>query len=547
MPSFSLVIEYLTGYAVATDAGSREQPEWPPHPARVFMAMAAAHFESDASENEKRDQRQALEWLAQLSPPDLVVPNHAVREVLAVYVPVNDQNGSEALVKRSRQPRTFPRVHVGDHPVRLIYRVDPAQFPQHIAALENLCRHVTRIGHSSSLVWMRIERSPTVQPTHQADDSGTGTRFRTPFKSMMQELDHLFGDERREIHRLAHAQLLQEISQIKSEIQKLKRKGDSFESLEQEKKALDARAKLEPPGPIRPSLSHTTSYIEVDSLPKKHLAPSQFDQHLIILTTHESAADETSIGFGLESTSKIVASLRKKIHDLFPDRIAPSVISGHEKDGSKLQGQPHMAIVPLAFVGRHWIDAERFADGHVLGLGILIPKSKRAECARALSGVLFNADGYTPARVDLDVHGIGRWRLNLQTTAPTRRTLDSKTYAQPSTSWASVTPLLLDRMPKSDRVKNPVGWREEVADIISHSCTNVGLPSPVCVRVEKTPFFVGSLRAMPGQGGFPRLRNDRFQVHVQLDFDQPVQGPLVLGAGRFQGYGLMRPWLEVGP
>ena len=47
MPSLSLVIEYLTGYAVATDAANREQAEWPPHPARVFMALAAAHFETE--------------------------------------------------------------------------------------------------------------------------------------------------------------------------------------------------------------------------------------------------------------------------------------------------------------------------------------------------------------------------------------------------------------------------------------------------------------------------------------------------------------------
>jgi CRISPR-associated protein Csb2 len=60
--------------------------------------------------------------------------------------------------------------------------------------------------------------------------------------------------------------------------------------------------------------------------------------------------------------------------------------------------------------------------------------------------------------------------------------------------------------------------------------------------VEKTPFFVGSLRAMPGQGGFPQLRKGKFQVHAQIDFADPVAGPLLLGAGRFRGYGLLRPW-----
>ena len=54
MASFSLVIEYLTGYAVATDPSSRQKPEWPPHPARVYMALAAAHFETDGSLEDKR-------------------------------------------------------------------------------------------------------------------------------------------------------------------------------------------------------------------------------------------------------------------------------------------------------------------------------------------------------------------------------------------------------------------------------------------------------------------------------------------------------------
>ncbi len=112
---------------------------------------------------------------------------------------------------------------------------------------------------------------------------------------------------------------------------------------------------------------------------------------------------------------------------------------------------------------------------------------------------------------------------------------------------ASVSPIVLDRMPKSDRIKDPIGWREEVANIISSSCANVGLPQPTAIRVEKTPFFIGSQRAMPGQSGFPLLRKGRFQVHAQLDFAEPISGPMLIGAGRFRGYGLFRPWKEETP
>lgn len=44
----TLGIRYLTGYAVASNVAHRDEVEWPPHPGRVFMAMAAAHFETGA-------------------------------------------------------------------------------------------------------------------------------------------------------------------------------------------------------------------------------------------------------------------------------------------------------------------------------------------------------------------------------------------------------------------------------------------------------------------------------------------------------------------
>ncbi|HWE03130.1 MAG TPA: type I-U CRISPR-associated protein Csb2 [Tepidisphaeraceae bacterium] len=177
MKSFSLVIEYLTGYAVATDPANREQAEWPPHPARVFMALAAAHFETDGPSEQKRAERDALEWLADLEPPDMTVPQHTLREVLTVYVPVNDQTSAEALIKRSRQPRVFPRVHVGDETLRLTWHVLEGH-DKHIDALELVCKNVTRIGHSSSLVWARVERNAVTSPTHVPDEYALNRGYR---------------------------------------------------------------------------------------------------------------------------------------------------------------------------------------------------------------------------------------------------------------------------------------------------------------------------------------------------------------------------------
>src|SRR5947209_367306 len=129
MATLTIAWEYLTGYAVATDPSSRDRAEWPPHPARVFMALSAAWFETEPPEpagNEREDWKaegEALRWLEKLGDPEMIVPvvdRGLERTNVTVYVPVNDRAGPSAAalqscpaLTRSKQPRTFPRVWVG--------------------------------------------------------------------------------------------------------------------------------------------------------------------------------------------------------------------------------------------------------------------------------------------------------------------------------------------------------------------------------------------------------------------------------------------------
>src|SRR5688500_1173790 len=96
---FALGIRYLTGYAVATDVSSREAAEWPPHPGRVFMAMAAAMFET----GEDAEERSALEWLEQQPAPTMKCSDADRRAVVTCYVPVND-SGAPVKGKKALTP-----------------------------------------------------------------------------------------------------------------------------------------------------------------------------------------------------------------------------------------------------------------------------------------------------------------------------------------------------------------------------------------------------------------------------------------------------------
>lgn len=497
------------------------------------MALAAAHFEADGLPEDKRAEREALEWLATLPPPDLVVPPHSDRDVRVVYVPVNDvstpyeEKGGKpskpcaaslsCQVGRRRRERYFPRTHVGDGNIRMIWRVDPEAHSQHIQALESICHYVSRIGHSSSLVWARIERNDGGQsPTLIRADDGLSYRLRVVSEGALDRLESAFNRDAID----GYASLESQVANSA---------GVAKKKLNQEKAM---RFPWGAPLSQRPIVSLHQGY-GLSEVIAPSVDVSFFDPAFIVLR----GGDESPRQFGLETTVRLVEALRGTILSTFGKSPIPSWVSGHEPNGEKLQHGSHLALAPLAFVG------SQYADGHLLGMAIMIPRQvPLSDRGRALAALLFDESSGAEKPITLNLGSLGVWSLIRESSGAGKQTLQTRTYTEPNVSWASVTPIVLDRLPKSDRVNDPAAWRQEVASIIATSCENIGLPAPVAVRVEKTPFFFGSLRAMPGQGGFPQLRKGTFQVHAAIEFDRPVMGPLLLGAGRFRGYGLMRPW-----
>lgn len=159
---FALGIRYLTGYAVATDISSRERAEWPPHPARVFMALSAAYFETEGDVQE----RAALTWLEQQGPPEMRFSDADHRDIVRHFVPVNDRSGPARMMlqsapnlPRDRKERFFPRVRPIEDTVYMCWSQSK---PDHecVAAMDRLCGKVVRVGHSASLVQMWVEHAP---------------------------------------------------------------------------------------------------------------------------------------------------------------------------------------------------------------------------------------------------------------------------------------------------------------------------------------------------------------------------------------------------
>lgn len=535
----TLGIEYLTGHAVATSTGDRTLAEWPPHPGRIFMALAAAYFETrpDPSEEaaiaEWEQEAKALRWLERQDAPQIFATDCDKRSVIDVYVPPNDMGPTKKTVvptfRSNRQPRTFPTVRPHESQVYLQWS-DESPSPEIHNALERLCAKVIRIGHSSSMVrmWVETKEAPASfnwlpQKLAKVHSAGPVQQLRVVSEGCLDYLRDQYNGEA--VDRFYDFTV--RIQSTKGKEQK-QAKAD-FEAVF----GTAWKASLAAPTSRRPILSMTETYRNIAQSDKEVTPVSTvFNDQLLILDKREGPV------LGLESTWQLLTALRGAIEKAASP--TPEWISGHQPDGSPSE-KPHLAMLPLAFVGHD------HADGHLLGIALALPRDvPLVERGKLIGRLLYDATGM-PKDLRLTLGKLGVWTLGEEQRPAPPQALRSATWSAASETWASISPVVLDQHPKTDPRKDRVGYHTEVTAIISASCRRIGLPDPVEIDIDKTSWHRGAPRAKPGPDGFPLMPQrpggpNRCQIHVWLRFDRPVIGPVLLGAGRYRGYGLCKPW-----
>ena len=227
-------------------------------------------------------------------------------------------------------------------------------------------------------------------------------------------------------------------------------------------------------------------------------------------------------------------SIKAIISQVGQGRSVAASISGHELDGAPTT-RPHIAVLPLPFVGGDW------GDGHLMGFAIAVPAAMSDNDQRML---MVGLERLT--ETGLNLGSLGTWKVVPD--AEDRPSMRSSTWTgdpkKGAYVWASVTPIAYDEHPKG---KSPAEVAADAARLIGEMCERVSLPKPVDVRIGPASPF----RGVPSAGQFPRIERknnggQRRQTHAIIEFEQPVVGPMLLGAGRFRGYGLMRPLTEGG-
>jgi CRISPR-associated protein Csb2 len=130
---------------------------------------------------------------------------------------------------------------------------------------------------------------------------------------------------------------------------------------------------------------------------------------------------------------------------------------------------------------------------------------------------------------------LGVWHLvPVNQSRPKLVTLRRGLWLGPSRRWASITPIVLDRYPKRDG---------DAEDMVVKACQYIDLPRPRDVVLMPGSLFTGA----PPAKRFPPLPKKSGKTldqhtHALLIFDEQVRGPVLLGTGRYRGYGLCRPY-----
>ena len=433
-----------------------------------------------AVRGEQSSERRALEWLEAQSPPAIHAGRHTARTAPDVFVPPNDQRASTAVATYLKiMPRSRPR--------------QPRRFP--VAYLDDPVM---------ALVWT-AEPPPELLAALGALAHDVGY---IGHSASLVRCRFLTGSAPALAHAAAPA-----VRQVYP---------GRLQELRQAYRA----------NPKRPTI------LPGASVPPPPAAPPPQDPDWLVLEVTGGVVPD------LRAAALVSRTLRHTLMSGYrgigmADEI-PEVVSGHTPDGQPTR-EPHLEIVPLAFVGHP------HADGRVFGFALIPATELPLRDVPGLPAAFEKVAPYDPGhqRRVLKLKGVPlRSPLYLSPAgAGSKRSLDPRPYLQRARCWASVTPIVLDRHLKRHADEG------KIRELIATACTNAGLPrpDPACIQVGKHSAVEGAPPAWPPSGAppwtawrVPPPLASRSLTHAVIDFGREVAGPVLLGAGRFTGLGLCR-------
>jgi CRISPR-associated protein Csb2 len=545
----SIEVELLTGRYAATAHNDRGRAEWPPHPARFFSALVAALHDRDPVDRAERD---ALQWLEQQGAPSLWVdsePKVGRRDVLDVYVPVNDVTlGGDEKIREAEKKLVEAKTPVAKEKAQANLQkaaqgaiaVDTQPSDKALTtATALMVAPFVGVGKKKDGKWKRqqgrtrqVRTFPVVLPEVPVFAFLWPTANPTPHRAALEQLCA-------RVTRLGHSSSLVRCHVVDRDITPTLIPNDEGElvlrivgpgQLERLEKAYERHQGVE--DRVLPAL------------PQRYRVASQETERS---PTPQSVLSDDWVLFERVGGSRPVASratdlaraLRDALIEVHGSRNLPDTLIGHGANGPT--DKPHVAFVPLPFV------AHEHADGAIMGIALVLPRHLPQADRETLFRLIAK---WEKDRAD----SRGNLTLARETLPPllVRRVdvsakvaLDPERWCRTSTRFITATPIALDRNPGNLRSnRDDAAWKAaaEAQKLIADSCERVVGVRPTSVEVSLAPLLPGAqhvrdFRPWPGRPGRPT----RVKVHADIRFDLPVRGPLLLGAGRYFGLGLCLP------
>lgn len=504
-----ITFRFVQPFPVFHGRGDADVPEWPPSPMRAFQALLNAASLRARGNSLAAEVRSALEVLESVR-PEVIAPRAAVSSVgYRAYVPHNQadlvtaawhRGNLDASVASHRMEKDIRPMRIeckGDKlpAVHYLYPLDTAAVEPHalLAAIRPAVRSIHCLGWGIDQVigdavlfqqdGLAIETSERWRPVHSG-----GRRFRVPTAGTLDAL----------VER--HEQFLKRLID------------NSWTPVPPLSASIQARYRRDNDPDQRPNAVFKLVDEDEDTFRYPHAKLV----HVAGMTRHAA----------------IQAMTRNPPHWIKDADWASQVVRG-KKDGLAGDHHQQFSYVPLPSIGH------AHSDAMVRNVMVIAPLGLERELnylAEQLDSQVLEPESEWESFISDSEPSVPR-RIELRKFQPPSGKFIDTHYLGMSRVWQSVTPVILDGHNDKKAAKT--------IKLIQAALQRAGIYTPCRFTWQSAPFFKHCLSAHKYDSsgrhtGYhrPEHLKDRTAVHVRLEFDYGVAGPITIGAGRHCGFGL---------
>lgn len=475
---------------------NREQvlENFPPSPMRLFQALIAASHRSIRGNENAAIRDNALRWLENLSPPSIVAGEtlESGKDTIN-YVPNNDNKFDHIRTDKSMHHRVLL-----DDKVEYVWDFDADEnSSRHAKGICAMARLITYLGQTTDLI--------TAHGTIAEDFAATEDRnFYEPTGKK---------GKGKEVPNNGSLQACKDrYDQRKNSIELLNPPG-WFEYRNRNTFYLDAPMALFELKTLNGRrLSFEPQLLQQPSAMMRHIWINFYQDHPVFAAEYGA--------------------------DLLAQKIA-----GHESATSKKSvDASHIAFVPVPSLNKDFLADGKISRVLVIGYGCEDESNRRMfyDIADKLDG-----QNLIDEQTEKSVGEIYRVENKEDSVIHRFIAKSNETFKV----WRTVTPIILSGHIKLVNAENDAGEKTRVfkkgrspEDLIIKALREAGIPLELIASVSasKSPLVPKTKHAFHYK---PCDRLNQFsRYHAEVEFKKPIVGSLVVGRGRFAGFGLMMPW-----